>query len=164
MCFQWLKYSLEGFEKSYLKVQNVLQLILEWLWILEGMYFLYNTQWYETLNTTLYISISWCSSMAGFKLLIAPPRTTSGVTSYYELFPRSFPISSSLSRLNLSVSLPTLACQSTGCKISLLEVSMCRPCLYTAHVYRDDVTLNLGRYYFYGSSPAAFPFPLPFLA
>jgi hypothetical protein len=27
---------------------------------------------------------------------------------------------------------------------------MCRPCLYTAHVYRDDVTLNLGRYYIYG--------------
>jgi hypothetical protein len=26
---------------------------------------------------------------------------------------------------------------------------MCRPCLYTAHVYRDDVTLNLGRYYIY---------------
>jgi hypothetical protein len=26
---------------------------------------------------------------------------------------------------------------------------MCRPCMYTAHVYRDDVTLNLGRYYIY---------------
>jgi hypothetical protein len=30
---------------------------------------------------------------------------------------------------------------------------MCRPCLYTAHVYRDDVTLNLGRYYIYGCPP-----------
>jgi hypothetical protein len=27
---------------------------------------------------------------------------------------------------------------------------MCRPCLYTAHVYRDDVTFDLGRYYIYG--------------
>jgi hypothetical protein len=27
---------------------------------------------------------------------------------------------------------------------------MCRPCLYTAQVYRDDVTLDLGRYYIYG--------------
>jgi hypothetical protein len=26
---------------------------------------------------------------------------------------------------------------------------MCRPCLYTAHVYRDDVTFDLGRYYIY---------------
>jgi hypothetical protein len=26
---------------------------------------------------------------------------------------------------------------------------MCRPCLYTAHVYRDDVTIDLGRYYIY---------------
>jgi hypothetical protein len=27
---------------------------------------------------------------------------------------------------------------------------MCRPCLsYTAYVYRDDVTLDLGRYYIY---------------
>jgi hypothetical protein len=26
---------------------------------------------------------------------------------------------------------------------------MCRTCLYTAHVYKDDVTLNLGRYYIY---------------
>jgi hypothetical protein len=32
---------------------------------------------------------------------------------------------------------------------------MCRPCLYTAHVYRDDVTLNLGRYYIYGKSPSS---------
>jgi hypothetical protein len=29
---------------------------------------------------------------------------------------------------------------------------MCRPCLYTAHVYRDDVTLDLGRYYIYGTN------------
>jgi hypothetical protein len=27
---------------------------------------------------------------------------------------------------------------------------MCRPCLYTAHVYRDDVTFDLGRHYIYG--------------
>jgi hypothetical protein len=26
---------------------------------------------------------------------------------------------------------------------------MCRTCLYTAHVYRDDVTLYLGSYYIY---------------
>jgi hypothetical protein len=29
---------------------------------------------------------------------------------------------------------------------------MCRPCLFTAHVYRDDVTLDLGRYYIYGQA------------
>jgi hypothetical protein len=28
---------------------------------------------------------------------------------------------------------------------------MFRPCLYKAHVYRDDVTLDLGRYYIYGT-------------
>jgi hypothetical protein len=30
---------------------------------------------------------------------------------------------------------------------------MCRPCLYTAHVYKDDVTLYLGSYYIYGDIP-----------
>jgi hypothetical protein len=30
---------------------------------------------------------------------------------------------------------------------------MCRPCLYTAHVYRDDITFDLGRYYIYELNP-----------
>jgi hypothetical protein len=30
---------------------------------------------------------------------------------------------------------------------------MCRPCLYTAHVYKDDVTLYLGSYYIYAPHP-----------
>jgi hypothetical protein len=99
-----------------------------------------------TSKVNLYIYISWCSPVVGHKSAYSTSHSQQWckiILGAIVIPPSCFLISSSLSLLYLSISLPNLACQRRMQNFSTMEVSMCRAQNFSYSYIRNNLVRSL---------------------